>query len=319
MLHPRLASAYLASALVACGGGGDPPADPDAPVTAADAARADAASPTADAAPCATIDACGWLVDYEQEVVAKLAGAAEIAPGVTIAQRATAVQREAVRTYLEAELVRWGYTPSRHAYAPNGANVIATLPATTGSGATIVVGAHFDSVPIAPGAADNATGTAVVLAAARYLATVPDRTHPITFALFDQEEIGLVGSDAFAQRLVDDATAVAAVHNFDMISYDGDHDQAVELWSPAPALEAAYRAVASARGIAIEPTPFQYSDHQAFLDHGFPAVGVSEEYVNGDHTPHYHKATDTYDKVDFPYLATVSALGITVIAGAATE
>lgn len=314
-------AAAAALLLAACGGGGDTPTV-DAPHGQADAppGQPDAMVEQPDAGPCPTIDSCSWLTDYQQDIVGRLSGEREITPGVTITSRASNANRAIVRDFLVAEFTRLGYTPSVQAYAANAGNVIATLaPDGTPATGAIVIGAHFDGVAIAPAAADNATGTSVVLAAARYFATTTGRTHPIIFALFDQEEIGLVGSDHYAQQLVADGTAVLAVHNFDMISWDMDGDQAIELWSPSPALETAYRNVATPLGIPIEPVTFQYSDHQSFLDAGFTTTGVSEEYVSGDYTPHYHKATDTYDKINWPYLAGVTAVGITVIATSAAD
>lgn len=308
--------------LAACGGGGDtptadaPPGSPDAPP-----GSPDAPVQTPDAAPCPTIDSCGWLTDYQQDIVGRLSGEREITPGVTITGgRATNANRAIVRDFLVAEFTRLGYTASVQMYATNAGNVIATLaPDATPATGAVIVTAHFDGFSSFPAAADNATGTSIVLSAARYFATTTGRTHPMIFALFDQEEIGLVGSDHYAQQLVADGTAVAEVHNFDMVSWDQDHDEAIELWSPSPALETAYRNVATPLGIPIEAVAFQYSDHQSFLDAGFTATGISEEYVSGDHTPHYHTATDTYDKINWAYLATVTALGITVIATSASN
>jgi Zn-dependent M28 family amino/carboxypeptidase len=97
-----------------------------------------------------------------------------------------------------------------------------------------------------------------------------------------------------------------SVHNIDMVSFDGDGDHAVELWSPTPALEAVYRMHGMARGIPVSAVPFESSDHQSFLDRGFPTVGVCEEFVGGDFTSHYHRVTDTYDKIDFTYLTRVT-------------
>jgi hypothetical protein len=105
---------------------------------------------------------------------------------------------------------------------------------------------------------------------------------------------------------------------FDMLSFDGDGDRAVELWSPSPALEALYQQHGAAAGIPIQPVTFDRSDHQAFLDRGMPAVGVGEEFAGGDHTPHYHQATDTYDRVSFEHLATVTHLALSVLEASAT-
>jgi Zn-dependent M28 family amino/carboxypeptidase len=305
----------VVAALAACGGGGENPGDDtvieDGP--AIDARRIDAEVPP-DAGACVAIDGCEDLFAYQREIVAKLTGEMEIAPDVTINRRASAAERSIVRDYLVEELERWGYTPVLHEYSASGANVVATLPATRGSeDAIIILGGHFDTVQASPGAADNATGTSLVLAAARYFATVPERTHELRFVLFDQEEIGLIGSGQYAEQLLDDATPVAAMHNFDMISYDGDGDRAIELWSPAPALETAYREVALPLGIPIHPFTFPSSDHQSFVSRGFTAVGVSEEYEGNDSTDHYHQPTDTYNRIDFAHLGRVTEVAITVV------
>ena len=42
--------------------------------------------------------------------------------------------------------------------------------------------------------------------------------------------------------------------------------------------------------------------------------GVGEEFVGGDHTPHYHRATDTFDRIDFTYLARITRLALDVLA-----
>jgi hypothetical protein len=257
-----------------------------------------------------------WIQSYEEELVGKLTGNAEIAPGVTLTQRQSVSARDASRNYLVAELSRWGYSPELQSYdhSPVGANIVARLPATEGKGEGIVVlGAHFDGVQAGPAAADNGTGTALVVTAARYLAEIPCRSRDIVFVLFDQEEIGLVGSHHFAETLVADRTPVAGVHNFDMISWDSNDDRKVELWSPSTALSELYTVAAAVRGMEVSSVSFSFSDHQSFLDTGFQAVGGAELFNGGDSSPHYHTAQDTYDKVDFEYLADVTALALVAI------
>jgi hypothetical protein len=286
-----------------------PPAIEDAP--AIDAAPEDDAP-----APCSA-QQCDWLADYQHRIVSQLGGATEISPGVTLTNRASVAARDAARAYLLAELAALGVSAQRVDYTRaqyTGANVIAMLPATAGTDTVpILVGAHFDGVAAGPGAADNATGVAIVLAAARYLKDVPSRRRPVIFALFDQEELGLIGSRAYVAQLVAAGTALRGAHVFDMLSWDGDGDHTVELWSPSPALETLYRAHGPAAGTPITKVAFASSDHQAFLDRGFPAAGVGEEFVGGDHTPNYHQATDTVANVSFAHLATVSHLALAVL------
>jgi Zn-dependent M28 family amino/carboxypeptidase len=292
-------------AIASCGGSspGDMSAGDDAAPAQHDA------PPVADDAP--TND---WLVEYQRRIVGSLSGEREIAPGVTVAHRASVAERNATRQFLLDELTALGYTPTQQSYTSGnnpGANVVARLDVTSGTGGTIIVGGHFDSVAAGPGAADNATGVAIVLAAARYLKDVPGRQHPVVFVLFDQEELGLVGSKAYVPTLA--STNVAGVHIFDMLSFDGDGDHAVELWSPAPALATAYSQAGAVAGMPVSSVTFASSDHQSFINAGLVATGVGEEFVGGDHTPNYHKATDTFENVSFDYLSRVTHLAWAVL------
>lgn len=287
---------------------------PEMEATGDAAVQADAADVTPDAATCVPLGACDWLDGYQRHIVGALAGAEDITPGVRLSHRASSGERDIARQFLLDELTALGYTPMRHDYTSGsyvGANVIATLAATSGSGGVIVIGGHFDSVAAGPGAADNATGVAIVLAAARYLRDVPVREHPVVFALFDQEELGLIGSKAYAPTLA--STDVESVHVFDMLSFDGDGDHAIELWSPAPAIAAEYEQAGTLAGMPVSSVTFASSDHQSFINAGLPATGVGEEFVGGDHTPNYHEATDTYDNVSFDYLARVTHLALEVL------
>lgn len=299
--------------IAACGDDGGAVADDAATIDAVaiDAIAIDA-GPDGPLAVCATPDACPWIDDELRTVVAVLAGAQEASPGVTFTRRTTPAQRQAVRDYLVAELARNGVTAVPRSYG-TGINLVVHLAPTVGpdTGPPLIVGAHFDGVAASPAAADNATGTAVAVVAARYLSGRP-RTRPIDIVLFDQEESGLIGSGAYATALGPTAV-IHSMHNFDMISFDGDGDRMVELWSPAPALEALYRTHAATRGLAITAVSFAFSDHESFRERGLPAVGVSEEFVSGDHTAHYHLVTDTFDKVDFTYLGAVTRLGLAAL------
>ncbi|MGE0404308.1 MAG: M28 family metallopeptidase [Kofleriaceae bacterium] len=274
---------------------------------------------TADAAtPCTALGPCDWLEDYQHRIVSALGGGSEIAPGITLQHRASIGEREYARSFLVDEFTALSLTPTVVPYTfdgRTGGNIIATLPPTDAANASapaILVGAHFDGVAAGPGAADNATGVAIVLASARFLSTVP-RSRPIIFALFDQEELGLIGSKAYTLSLVDAGTSLRGAHLFDMLAWDSDGDRTVELWSPSPALEALYREHGPAHDTPITAVTFSSSDHKAFLDQGFPAVGIGEEFVGGDHTPHYHKATDSVANIQFAHLTTVTRLAFSVL------
>ncbi|MEV7080856.1 M28 family peptidase [Streptomyces sp. NPDC093516] len=83
-----------------------------------------------------------------------------------------------------------------------GANLIASLPGS-GTGPAVVVGAHLDSVSGSPGADDNASGVAVLLETARLLAGTPAPAR-VVLAVFDMEELGLIGARQAARDLTRD-------------------------------------------------------------------------------------------------------------------
>lgn len=299
----------------ACGGGdGTGSVDAASLDGESDDGGVDAPADAADVATCPDPDTCMWLDDYLAEVLGKLTGVEPAAPGVTISRRATATERNAARQYLFDELTRLGLAPTLHDYG-SGKNVVVHLPSTTGSTMPrIVVGAHFDGVMAGPAAADNGTGTAIVVVAARYLGSRPTRDRAIDLVLFDQEEAGLIGSTAYALKLRDEMTPVDSVHAFDMISFDGDGDGAIELWKPHAELEALYRAHAGPRNIPIGVNPtFAGSDHESFASRGFATVGVCEEFAGGDSNPNYHRATDTFANVQLAYTARMTRFLLAIL------
>lgn len=219
--------------------------------------------------------------------------------GLAAAPRFQLTERQTARSFLQQQLTQIGWTPQLHSYN-TGANVYATIPATTGETKQIVVGAHYDTVQGSPGANDNATGSAAVLAVARYLKDMTCRRYTVTVVFFDEEEKGLFGSRAFADTL--SPASVIAVHTVDQIGWDNDNDRRFELELPTQALEAEYRAAAAIVGVPVAVTSTQGTDHQAFRDDGFAAIGLTEEYVANDTSPYRHTAQDTAATVKQSYL-----------------
>lgn len=93
----------------------------------------------------------------------------------------------------------------------NGENIIVHLG---GGKQKIVVGAHYDAVPGAPGANDNGGGVAVLLGLLQTLKTY-HFNHSIDFCFFDREEDGLIGS-AFYVRRYDTAFTHLGMINLDV-------------------------------------------------------------------------------------------------------
>jgi len=114
-------------------------------------------------------------------------------------------------------LTELGYEVELHQYG-TGINVIGTLAGTTLPNEVVLISAHYDHIASCQGADDNATGVAGALEIARVLAGAEyERT--VVIALWDQEEVGLIGSRSWALRASQDSTNVIANFNFEMIGY----------------------------------------------------------------------------------------------------
>lgn len=100
-------------------------------------------------------------------------------------------------------------------------NVIATLEGTKYPDEFVVIGSHYDSYTysgLAPGADDNASGSAGVLELARILSQYEfDRT--LIFCTFSGEEYGLYGSEAYADSCAAAGMNIQGYLNMDMIGY----------------------------------------------------------------------------------------------------
>lgn len=117
---------------------------------------------------------------------------------------------EAAIQFLQSRFVEIGLAPVGDGYAHAftssrgmaGTNLLAQLAGSDATRRCLLVGAHYDGVGCrgnsgdCHAADDNASGVAATLALAGYLKSHPPR-HCVLFALFDQEESGLVGSAAF--------------------------------------------------------------------------------------------------------------------------
>jgi len=140
-------------------------------------------------------------------------------------------------------------------------NVIARPSAD--SPCQVLVGGHFDTVPSAPGANDNASGTANVIELARALA-VDGLDEGVCFATFGAEESGLYGSKALVEQMRARGALPQYAVNLDVTGIGGQ----VEVIGDGPLAQTAI-ALATGAGIPAVPSklpPNSGSDHQSFLD-----------------------------------------------------
>jgi Zn-dependent M28 family amino/carboxypeptidase len=209
-------------------------------------------------------------------------------------------------------------------------NLLAELPG--GAGPAVELGAHWDTVPGSPGADDNASGVAGVLAAARALAAGDPPPRTVRFCLYAGEERGFLGSTAHVRRA---AAGIAGAVVLEMIGYRstepgsqrlprgaaalvpgvdrGDFIAAVGDPSSAAYLHAFERAAAAhAPDLAVRTltvpgllrAAVSRSDHVPYWRARRPAIMVTDtaDYRN----PHYHRASDVAQTLDLEFAAAVA-------------
>lgn len=188
-------------------------------------------------------------------------------------------------------------------------NVIATKKPTNKNKDTnniIVVSSHHDSVPGAPGANDNASGTAMTLELARVFKNVPTDTE-IRFITFGAEELGLIGSTYYVNNLSDDEIdRTVANFNLDMVG-SRDAGDLVMLTLDGNANLVTELAQASSTRLNGIATPFGQggrSDHVPFAEVGIPAA----LFIHSPTEPWYHTPEDSIDKISKEKLQDVAEI-----------
>lgn len=183
-------------------------------------------------------------------------------------------------------------------------NIIATRTPDKGSNHDIVhVSAHFDSVPFAPGANDNASGTSVALELARVLKSYPIDKE-LRFVFVGAEEIGLVGSEYYVSQLSQNELK-RSIANFNMDMVGTDWDKATAIFMNAVDGKAnivSDTALATAKRIGTPSELILYqrgsSDHVSFHDAGIPAINfIRREPGTANLEPYYHTPQDTIEHI----------------------
>lgn len=187
-------------------------------------------------------------------------------------------------------------------------NLIATRGDRAPGEPWLLVGAHLDTVPQAPGAEDNASGVGVLLALAEALDGRRTRL-PVTLVLFGSEEprgpgeAHHYGSKAYVERLGDaERRSLRAMVSLDRVGVGAVVPvQTVLTANPvSTALERAGRQV----GVpTVREEHETSSDHESFADAGLPAARLGS-------TPYaaYHSADDLPSVVERDQLSRVARL-----------
>jgi len=248
-------------------------------------------------------------------------------------------QLNAAADFIEDSFSRAGLHPRRDSYEIRGQachNIGAEIPGEPQGAADsrpppsiIVIGAHYDSVFGSPGANDNGSGVAAMLALARRFAGKTTQ-HTLRFVAFVNEEPpyflgGDMGSFVYASRCKARGDKISAMISLETIGYfsDAPHSQSY----PSPGLGMFYprvgnfigfvsnvhsrtllrRVIALFRKYAKIPSEgaalpsfipgVSWSDQWSFWRCGYPGIMITD--TAPFRYPHYHSASDTPDKLNY--------------------
>ena len=245
-------------------------------------------------------------------------------PEVIASRHRDAPGNDRAQLLIEQKFAQFGYTAEVQTFSGTGKNVFATKPGTIAGADPLIICAHYDAMPggvyEAPGADDDGSGTAAVLEFARVLS---DRAfeHPIIFALWDEEEQGLIGSEFYAAGIAANDVTLRAVINMDAIAYDGNGDTKARIHSrPIGNSHEIADSVMAMRDrynidldLILTVPGAAYSDHASFWGEDYGAVLVIEEF-GADGNPFYHTPDDKVEHFDVPYYEKLARLSLATLA-----
>ncbi|MCP4229526.1 MAG: M20/M25/M40 family metallo-hydrolase [bacterium] len=238
--------------------------------------------------------------------------------------------------YVKAKFEEYGYTAELdefyvYYYGKNCWNVVAEKPGVVDPDVIYLITSHLDSTvgepwveePVAPGADDNASGSANVLEAARVMKDY-DFENTVRFVCFGAEEIGLFGSEHYAENAYNNDENIQGVVNLDMIIYAPQSYET--LWVPydntsqdlAEYYETSAATYVPDLSVDIEYSPgTTYSDHSSFWQYGFAAILGIEEAVFLN--PYFHTVDDLLANylAYFPFGTNVAKASIATLASLA--
>ena len=229
--------------------------------------------------------------------------------------------------YIEAQFKAYGVKPYFESYRDNytigdinAFNVIGFVEGNDPQlkNEIIILGAHYDHIgfgkmvegdSIANGANDDASGTAGVMAMARYFASQKNNKRSIMFTLYSGEEMGLKGSMHLAERLKEANVDIYTMINFEMIGVPMENKEydayftGFDLSNMAPKLNEYVDAnllglLPQAKEYKLFYRSDNYSFYKAFKK---PCHAISTfDFTNYNY---YHHVDDEADQMNYEFMA----------------
>ena len=229
---------------------------------------------------------------------------------------------QAAGDYIYDEFQAMGLDVRYHDWSFGGRqdrNIEATLHGSDPlSGEIYVICAHYDSVPGAPGADDNGSGTAAVLSAA-FVMSQHAFDHTIRFVTFSGEEQGLLGSHEYVEEAYAAGDNIVATLNADMIGFavtQNDEQNIIVYANGASTWLSEYTTdvntlYSSYIDLTVNPAGASSgSDHWYFWQYGYDALFYFEYNFND----YYHSPQDIIANMNLTYDVKVTRLVIATLA-----
>lgn len=228
--------------------------------------------------------------------------------------------------YIMQEFASFGLAVDSQKFGTLGKNALAIQPGFVYPNRYFILCGHYDGMPntpVAPAADDDGSGVATVLEAARILSQY-DFEYTIVYAIWDEEEQGLVGSNAYATRAQNNNDTIMGVINMDAIAWDGNNDSVARIHvkpiadseSLGDSLFIMNERYDIGLNLIINNPGATYSDHASFWNKGFSALLFIEDWDN-DPNPQYHTVRDSVTYFNVPYYHKTSKLAIAALSSLA--
>jgi hypothetical protein len=220
---------------------------------------------------------------------------------------------------LETRIQEWGSFNNRlRLRYYKGKNIEATLNGTNKDCDEIIIfNAHYDTVKVSPGANDDGSGVAAVLAAA-YILNQFEFNRTIKFVTFSGEEINLLGSRAYVKEIYENNEDLLVEFNADMIGYaetaQGGKNVTLSPTEDAHWITDEINSVNDNYSIGFniniggDITPERSrggSDYYDFMLYGYEVIAFWESEWNRDY---FHTEEDTIEHINFSYFVNVTKL-----------
>ncbi|WP_172970204.1 M20/M25/M40 family metallo-hydrolase [Erythrobacter sp. THAF29] len=236
--------------------------------------------------------------------------------------------------YLSGALEEMGYAVERQEVLAPAENLIVTIPSAAPNSPILIIGAHYDTVQVSPGADDNASGVAALLEIARRLKKRGSGPTEVQLVFYANEEppyfqTGAMGSHVHAMSLLE-PDRVAGMISLETMGYfsnkpgSQNYPFPLSVRYPSTGNFIAFVGDTSSRDFLREtigqfrknaripsvggtaPSIIQgidWSDHWAYSRLGIPAFMVTDTAVFRN--PNYHRISDTPETLDYARLALV--------------